>query len=179
VRCFAHSGDLTATSGSDLANGSLFIAFATLVWAFDVSPELDTHGQAILPSEDDVTDEGLVLYVRAASQAALILMQPAPALSLQAYAATGRRSGWVVAIGVLGSADGSWLRSDFVVDCYAASHTRCPVKPAGVRLAMLSFGSRSPNASRLLTTEAIEGRDGTVGTVLGVTRDPKRTVSFK
>ena len=50
--------------GKDVANQSLFMDFATLLWAFNVEKARDVNGQVITPSRTEVIDEGLVVYVR-------------------------------------------------------------------------------------------------------------------
>lgn len=47
-----------------MANQSLFMDFATLLWAFNVEKARDVNGQVITPSRTEVIDEGLVVYVR-------------------------------------------------------------------------------------------------------------------
>ncbi len=50
--------------GKDLANQSLFMDFAMLLWAFNISKACDADGQEITPSRSDVIDEGLVVCVQ-------------------------------------------------------------------------------------------------------------------
>ncbi len=47
--------------GKDLANQSLFIDIATMLWAFDITKALDVNGEAITPSVSDFIEEGIVL----------------------------------------------------------------------------------------------------------------------
>lgn len=53
--------------GKDLANQSLFMDFAMLLWAFNINKPCDADGQEITPSRSEVIDEGLVVCVQLAS----------------------------------------------------------------------------------------------------------------
>lgn len=43
------------------ADQALFIAIATMLWAFNIEPPLDDQGHAVMPSKDDLVDSGLVV----------------------------------------------------------------------------------------------------------------------
>ncbi|KIK68270.1 hypothetical protein GYMLUDRAFT_256026 [Collybiopsis luxurians FD-317 M1] len=47
--------------GRHVANNSLFIQIASLLWAFDISPEVDASGNPCLPDSLDCIDYGLVV----------------------------------------------------------------------------------------------------------------------
>ncbi|KAF7790546.1 hypothetical protein EIP86_001502 [Pleurotus ostreatoroseus] len=47
--------------GKDFANQALFMNVVFLLWAFDIRPAEDADGQPILPSRDDLVDDGLVV----------------------------------------------------------------------------------------------------------------------
>ncbi|KAJ3558855.1 hypothetical protein NM688_g681 [Phlebia brevispora] len=47
--------------GKDVANQSLFMDFATMLWAFNIEKAADVDGKTIVPSRTDVLDEGLVV----------------------------------------------------------------------------------------------------------------------
>ncbi|KAJ6500677.1 cytochrome P450 [Mycena sanguinolenta] len=47
--------------GKDIVNDSLFIAIASMLWAFDFAAPIDDSGQKILPSKNAFVDEGLVV----------------------------------------------------------------------------------------------------------------------
>jgi len=49
--------------GVAFASQSLFIDFATLLWAFDIEPICDDQGNKIMPSLTDVVDGGVTVYV--------------------------------------------------------------------------------------------------------------------
>ena len=47
--------------GMDVANNSLFINMASILWAANIELERGTDGKPILPSRTDCVDEGLVV----------------------------------------------------------------------------------------------------------------------
>ncbi|KAJ7720444.1 cytochrome P450 [Mycena metata] len=47
--------------GRHVANSSLFIDIACLLWAVHIRPEQDAHGEPILPSESESINDGLVV----------------------------------------------------------------------------------------------------------------------
>ena len=47
--------------GMHIAERSLFLAMARLLWAFDFSPALDAHGHEIIPDAENLTEGMLVL----------------------------------------------------------------------------------------------------------------------
>ncbi|KAI0793004.1 cytochrome P450 [Irpex lacteus] len=47
--------------GMHFADQALFIAIATMLWAFNIEPPLDDQGHAVMPSKDDLVDSGLVV----------------------------------------------------------------------------------------------------------------------
>ncbi|KAF7790536.1 hypothetical protein EIP86_001492 [Pleurotus ostreatoroseus] len=50
--------------GKDLANQTLFIDFATLLWACNIDKAIGADGNPIIPSQADFVDEGVVVYVQ-------------------------------------------------------------------------------------------------------------------
>ncbi|KAF9463397.1 cytochrome P450 [Collybia nuda] len=48
-------------AGMNLANQSLFINIARILWALNIDQATDAHGNKIVPSRDDCVDEGLVV----------------------------------------------------------------------------------------------------------------------
>ena len=50
--------------GKDVANQSLFMDFATLLWAFEIKTACDADGHELTPSRTEVVDKGLVVCVR-------------------------------------------------------------------------------------------------------------------
>ena len=50
--------------GKDLANQTLFIDFATLLWACNIDKAIGADGNPITPSQTDFVDEGVVMYVQ-------------------------------------------------------------------------------------------------------------------
>ncbi|KAI0088576.1 cytochrome P450 [Irpex rosettiformis] len=47
--------------GMHFADQALFIAIATMLWAFDIQPPVDERGAVIMPSKDELVDSGLVV----------------------------------------------------------------------------------------------------------------------
>ena len=44
-----------------LADQSLFIIMATMLWAFDITPAVDEKGKEVVPSPDDLVVLGAVV----------------------------------------------------------------------------------------------------------------------
>ncbi|KIK51147.1 hypothetical protein GYMLUDRAFT_252319 [Collybiopsis luxurians FD-317 M1] len=47
--------------GRHIANNSMFIEIASMLWALNISPEVDANGKAVLPNSLESIDEGLVV----------------------------------------------------------------------------------------------------------------------
>ena len=47
--------------GMHLADQSLFIIMATMLWAFDIKPAVDEKGKEVVPSPDDLVVLGAVV----------------------------------------------------------------------------------------------------------------------
>ena len=47
--------------GMHLADQSLFIIMATMLWAFDITPAVDEKGKEVVPSPDDLVVLGAVV----------------------------------------------------------------------------------------------------------------------
>lgn len=56
--------------GKDLANQTLFIDFATLLWTCNIDKAIGADGNSITPSRTDFVDEGVVMYVQLVQQSA-------------------------------------------------------------------------------------------------------------
>lgn len=56
---------LSICVGKDVANQSLFIALASMLWAFNIEKAVDADGKPINPPHGDldVIDDGVVVYV--------------------------------------------------------------------------------------------------------------------
>ena len=49
--------------GKELANEALYMTVACVLWALNIEPACGKDGRPILPSRDDLVQEGIVVYV--------------------------------------------------------------------------------------------------------------------
>ena len=49
--------------GRHVANNSIFISVATMLWALTIEPQRNANGHPIIPSADQIVNTGLIVYV--------------------------------------------------------------------------------------------------------------------
>ena len=59
----SQDGAVKLCVGRDLAQQSLFINIATMLWGANISPSVDNQGAPVLPSSTALVDKGLAVYV--------------------------------------------------------------------------------------------------------------------